>query len=80
LLSTYGDFSSDYLKNWKNLLNELAIQPGQQFAYTSGKNSPDSLMIIDTMDLLYTHGFDAFVLVSSDSCFTNFATSLRSLK
>ena len=35
----YGDWSSEYLKNWKQSLNELAIQPIQQFAYTTGKNS-----------------------------------------
>lgn len=33
----YGDFSSEHLKNWKQPLNELAIQAKQQFAYTSGK-------------------------------------------
>jgi len=73
----YGDFSSDCLKNWKNPLNELAIQPRQQFAYTTGKNSTDSVMIIEAMDLLYTERFDAFALVSSDSDFTSLATRLR---
>lgn len=73
----YGDFSSDCLKNWKTPLNELAIQPRQQFAYTAGKNSTDSIMIIEAMDLLYTDKFDAFALVSSDSDFTSLATRLR---
>ncbi|WP_225918121.1 NYN domain-containing protein [Neiella holothuriorum] len=73
----YGDFSSEHLKNWKVPLNELAIQPKQQFAYTTGKNSTDSLMIIDAMDLLYSERFDAFALVSSDSDFTSLATRLR---
>ena len=73
----YGDFSSDCLKNWKKPLNELAIQPRQQFAYTTGKNSTDSIMIIDAMDLLYTERFDAFALISSDSDFTSLATRLR---
>ena len=73
----YGDFSSEYLKNWKTPLNEMAIQPRQQFAYTSGKNSTDSIMIIDAMDLLYSQRFDAFALVSSDSDFTSLATRLR---
>lgn len=73
----YGDFSAEQLKNWKKPLNELAIQAKQQFAYTSGKNSTDSLMIIDAMDLLYTHRFDAFALISSDSDFTSLATRLR---
>lgn len=73
----YGDFSCEQLKNWKTPLNEMAIQPRQQFAYTTGKNSTDSTMIIDAMDLLYTNRFDAFALVSSDSDFTSLATRLR---
>ncbi|MFW5813598.1 MAG: NYN domain-containing protein [Fibrobacterota bacterium] len=73
----YGDWSSEYLKNWKTILNELAIQPVQQFAYTSGKNSTDASMIIDAMDLLYSDKYDAFVLVSSDSDFTKLASRLR---
>lgn len=73
----YGDWSSDYLKNWKHVLNELAVQPIQQFAYTIGKNSSDASMIIDAMDLLYAKNFDAFALVSSDSDFTKLASRLR---
>lgn len=73
----YGDWSSDYLKNWKTPLNELAIQPIQQFAYTTGKNSTDASMIIDAMDLLYSNKFDAFALISSDSDFTKLASRLR---
>ncbi|WOX06340.1 NYN domain-containing protein [Microbulbifer pacificus] len=73
----YGDWSSDNLKNWKKSLNELAIQPVQQFAYTTGKNSTDASMIIDAMDLLYSKRFDAFALVSSDSDFTKLASRLR---
>jgi len=73
----YGDWSSEYLKNWKQSLNELAIQPIQQFAYTTGKNSTDASMIIDAMDLLYSDKFDAFALVSSDSDFTKLAARLR---
>ena len=73
----YGDWSSDYLKNWKISLNELAIQPIQQFSYTTGKNATDASMIIDAMDLLYSNKFDAFALVSSDSDFTKLASRLR---
>lgn len=73
----YGDWSSEYLKNWKTALNELAIQPIQQFAYTTGKNSTDSSLIIDAMDLLYTEKYDAFALISSDSDFTKLASRLR---
>lgn len=73
----YGDWSREHLKNWKPGLNELAIQPIQQFAYTTGKNSTDASMIIDAMDLLYSNKYDAFTLVSSDSDFTKLASRLR---
>jgi uncharacterized protein (TIGR00288 family) len=73
----YGDWSIEHLKNWKKPLNELAIQPIQQFAYTTGKNSTDASMIIDAMDLLYSEKIDAFALVSSDSDFTKLASRLR---
>jgi hypothetical protein len=58
-------------------LNDNAIIPIQQFAYTQGKNSSDSAMIIDAMDLLYTDKYDAIALVTSDSDFTKLATRLK---
>ena len=73
----YGDWSNECLKNWKKELNELAIQPIQQFAYTVGKNATDASMIIDAMDLLYSGDLDAFALVSSDSDFTKLASRLK---
>ncbi len=73
----YGDWSSNHLKNWKGPLNELAINPVQQFSYTQGKNSSDAAMIIDAMDLLYSGKFDAFALVTSDSDFTKLASRLK---
>ena len=73
----YGDWTSQDLIGWKNKLNEFAIQPIQQFAYTKGKNSTDSALIIDAMDLLYTRNFDGFCIVSSDSDFTRLASRIR---
>ncbi len=73
----YGDWTTQRLRSWKEVLNEHAIQPIQQFAYTSGKNATDSAMIIDAMDLLYSERLQAFCLVSSDSDFTRLATRLR---
>ncbi|KAH7196256.1 NYN domain-containing protein [Fusarium oxysporum] len=49
----------------------------QQFAYTTGKNSTDSAMIIDAMDLLYSKNFDGFCIVLSDSDFTRLASRIR---
>jgi hypothetical protein len=73
----YGDWTTTQLKGWKEVLHQYAISPIQQFAYTKGKNSTDSALIIDAMDLLYTGNFDGFCLVSSDSDFTRLATRLR---
>ncbi len=73
----YGDWTSTNLRSWKDKLLEYAIQPVQQFSYTSGKNATDSAMIIDAMDLLYTENLDGFCVVSSDSDFTRLAARLR---
>jgi uncharacterized LabA/DUF88 family protein len=74
---SYGDWTTNRLNGWKAVLNEHAIQPVQQFCYTSGKNSTDSALIIDAMDLLYTGRLEGFCIVSSDSDFTRLATRLR---
>jgi uncharacterized protein (TIGR00288 family) len=73
----YGDWTTSQLNGWKEQLHAYAIAPMQQFAYTVGKNSTDSALIIDAMDLLYAGHLDGFVLVSSDSDFTRLATRLR---
>ena len=73
----YGDWTTQQLVAWKDELVRHAIQPVQQFAYTRGKNSTDSALIIDAMDLLYAGNLEGFVIVSSDSDFTRLATRLR---
>lgn len=73
----YGDWTSPNVSGWKTALLENAITPIQQYSYTTGKNSTDSAMIIDAMDILYTDSVDGFVLVSSDSDFTRLAIRLR---
>ncbi|MDR3170885.1 MAG: NYN domain-containing protein [Treponema sp.] len=73
----YGDWTSTNLRSWKEKLLEYAIQPIQQFSYTSGKNATDSAMIIDAMDLLYSEKLDGFCIVSSDSDFTRLAARVR---
>jgi hypothetical protein len=73
----YGDFTSPYSAQWKKVLQKHAIDPIQQFAFTTGKNATDSALIIDAMDLLYTRRFDGFCLMSSDSDFTKLAKRIR---
>jgi hypothetical protein len=73
----YGDWTKPNLSGWKDCLLEHAIQPVQQFAYTTGKNATDGAMIIDAMDLLYTGRFSGFCIVSSDSDFARLAARIR---
>ena len=73
----YGDWTNSSLSGWKSYLLENAITPIQQYSYTSGKNSSDSALIIDAMDILYSEKVDGFCIVSSDSDFTRLATRLR---
>ncbi len=73
----YGDFSSDRLKGWLEVMQPLAIVPQQQFNYTTGKNAADITLVIDAMDLMHRGVLDGFCLISSDSDFTRLATRLR---
>src|SRR6266705_5006933 len=73
----YGDFSGQRLKSWADILQKYAIDPYQQFAYTTGKNASDIALVIDAMDLLHSGRLDGFCLVSSDSDFTRLASRLR---
>ncbi|GHE32956.1 NYN domain-containing protein [Sphingobacterium griseoflavum] len=73
----YGDWTRPYVENWKNSLLIHAITPIQQYSYTQGKNSTDSALIIDAMDILHSDRVDGFCIVSSDSDFTRLATRLR---
>src|SRR6186713_994449 len=73
----YGDWTKPTVSGWKNVLLENAITPVQQYSYTTGKNSSDSALIIDAMDILYSGRVNGFCIVSSDSDFTRLATRLR---
>lgn len=73
----YGDWTISNMKGWKEQINSHAIRPMQQFSYTKGKNSTDSAMIIDAMDILNKKLVDGFCLVSSDSDYTGIANRIR---
>ncbi len=73
----YGDWTTNNMNSWKDVLNFHAFQPIQQFRYTTGKNATDSAMIIDAMDILHSGVVDGFCLVSSDSDYTRLATRIR---
>lgn len=73
----YSDWTQPRNNSWKSILNSYAIRPIQKFAYTSGKGSSDSALIIDAMDILYKKDIDVFCIVSSDSDYTGLAHRIR---
>src|SRR5215212_6271597 len=73
----YGDWTTPHMHSWKAHLNEMAFNPLQKFSYTSGKNSTDTALIIDAMDILHDNLVDGFCIVSSDSDYTGLAKRIR---
>ena len=73
----YGDWSSGAVSSWKTPIMEYSITAIQQFQNTAGKNSSDSALIIDAMDLLHEGKYQCVCIVSSDSDFTRLASRLR---
>ena len=73
----YGDWTKPQMNSWKDILNDLSFNPIQKFSYTTGKNSTDSSLIIDAMDILHDKIVDGFCIVSSDSDYTGLAKRIR---
>lgn len=73
----YGDMASNNLKSWKDVLPLYAILPVHQPPYTTHKNSTDTALIIDAMDILHDDLVDIFCIVSSDSDYTKLAMRIR---
>lgn len=73
----YGDWTDNSKHSWKECLLQNSLTPVQQYSYTTGKNSSDSAMIIDAMDILYGNHVDGFIIATSDSDFTTLARRLR---
>ena len=73
----YGDWSRTQLQPWGSVFKEFAIKAIHQPQFTTGKNSTDSAMLIDAMDILNGNRADMFMLVSSDSDFTGLAMRIR---
>lgn len=73
----YGDWTTPHMNSWKEIINQFSISPIQKFSYTTGKNSTDSSLIIDAMDILHSHSINGFCIVSSDSDYTGLAKRIR---
>ena len=77
LRRVYGDWSSDQLRGWTDVIPQLGLVARQETANTKQKNASDIGLVIDAMDILHGGKFDGFVLVSSDSDFTALGNRLR---
>lgn len=73
----YGDWATREMVGWKKTLQAHALHPQQQFRHATGKNTTDSALIIDAMNLLHSGTIGGFRIVSSDSDFTRLATRIR---
>ncbi len=73
----YGDWTSQNMQSWKQVILEHAFQPRQQYNVAKGKNSTDAALIIDAMDVLFGSDAGTFCIVSSDSDYTPLAMRLR---
>ncbi len=73
----YGDWTDNKLNSWKEKINKYAVRPMQKFAFAKGKNSTDTAMIIDAMDILYSQTVTGFCIASSDSDYTGLAQRIR---
>ncbi|HLP63112.1 NYN domain-containing protein [Flavobacterium sp.] len=73
----YGDWTTVQMNGWKEIINQYSFNPIQKFSYTTGKNSTDSSLIIDAMDILHEKNVHGFCIVSSDSDYTGLAKRIR---
>jgi len=73
----YADWTRNQMHSWKDQLNKFAVRPIQKFSFTKGKNSTDTALIIDAMDILHAKQVDAFCIVSSDSDYTGISQRIR---
>lgn len=73
----YGDWTIPQMNSWKAILNQYSLSPIQKFSYTIGKNSTDSSLIIDAMDILHSQSVEGFCIISSDSDYTGLAKRIR---
>jgi len=73
----YGDWASPLLKNWREILKELAFIEVQVTPNSKYKNATDISLVIDAMDLLTERDIDIYCIVSSDSDYTKLSLRLR---
>ena len=72
-----GNFRASSLAPWKDAEAKYGLAPIQATAHVAGKNTSDSRLIIEAMRLYYETDIRTFVIMSSDSDFTQLALFLR---
>ncbi|MDY2960251.1 MAG: NYN domain-containing protein [Hornefia sp.] len=72
----YGSWDRIVKTKWEGEIRKNSLKAMMQINNTKGKNSTDSALIIDAMDILYRGNVDGFCIVSSDSDFTSLARRL----
>ncbi len=73
----YGNWTDTKLGSWKTEINTHSIRPIQKFSLGKGKNSTDTALIIDAMDILHSKNVTGFCIVSSDSDYTGLAQRIQ---
>lgn len=73
----YGNWTDNRLSSWKTQINTHSIRPVQKFSLGQGKNSTDTAMIIDAMDILHSKNISGFCIASSDCDYTGLAQRIR---
>ncbi|MGA1873876.1 MAG: NYN domain-containing protein [Thermoplasmatota archaeon] len=72
----YGDWTTNSMNGWKEILQKHAIRPIQQFRY--GPNATDNALIMDAIDITYTNKVvNTFCVVTSDLDFYGLFMRLR---
>ncbi len=78
IMRAYGNWLNPYHARWGVVAKRFGIEAVQHNVSKAGKNSADIALVIDAIDLLYTHSLDGFCLASSDSDFISLVHRIKS--
>ena len=77
LRKAYGDFGRPHLRPWRGKLKRFDIRSHTGYHYTTERNSADQALIEDVRAILGTGRFQAFVIASADSDFSELARQIE---
>src|ERR1700741_919072 len=73
----YGNWTDTKLNGWKDQVNNNSLRNVQKLNLAAGKNSTDTALIIDALDILHSKNVTGFCIASSDSDYTGLAQRIR---